>query len=199
MSQSETDVIRDIRADYGYGWHVEDKPIYKAPKGLSHELIDVISDHKAEPDWMRRFRHESLDYFFARPMPGWGADLSGIDFDNIHYYLRPTEKRAEKAWDEARPKLEKALKQTEKRADKARKEAKKRAAVPEKPETAGVAAGEAPFYIPATATTSRPRRKGRATARSRSATSPPRRRWARTDPDLGGDAGRPLRHQRHPA
>ena len=100
MSQSETDVIRDIRADYGYGWHVDDKStIYKAPKGLSHELIDVISDHKSEPDWMRKFRHQSLDYFLARPMPGWGADLSGIDFDNIHYYVKPTEKQADK-WED---------------------------------------------------------------------------------------------------
>ena len=54
MSQSETETIRDIRADYGYGWHVDDvSTIYKAPKGLTHELIDVISDHKSEPDWMR--------------------------------------------------------------------------------------------------------------------------------------------------
>ena len=100
MSQSETDIIRDIRADYGYGWHVDDvSTIYKAPKGLSHELIDVISDHKSEPDWMRAFRHKSLDYFLARPMPSWGADLSGIDFDNIHYYVKPTEKQADK-WED---------------------------------------------------------------------------------------------------
>ncbi|HEX5582123.1 Fe-S cluster assembly protein SufB [Gaiella sp.] len=95
MSQSETEIIRDIRSEYGYGWHVEDKPIYKSEKGLTHELIDVISEHKSEPDWMRQFRHKSLDYFLARPMPGWGADLSGIDFANIHYYVKPTEKQAE--------------------------------------------------------------------------------------------------------
>ena len=100
MSQSETEVIRDIRADYGYGWHVDDvSTIYKAPKGLSHELVDVIADHKSEPDWMRAFRHQSLDYFLARPMPSWGADLSGIDFDNIHYYLKPTEKQVDK-WED---------------------------------------------------------------------------------------------------
>jgi Fe-S cluster assembly protein SufB len=100
MSQSETEIIRDIRSDYGYGWHVGDgSPIYKAPKGLSHELIDVIADHKSEPDWMRASRHKSLDYFLARPMPTWGADLSGIDFDNIHYYLKPTEKQADK-WED---------------------------------------------------------------------------------------------------
>ena len=100
MSQSETETVRDIRADYGYGWHVDDvSTIYKAPKGLTHELLDVISDHKSEPDWMRKFRHQSLDYFVARPMPGWGADLSGIDFDNIHYYLKPTEKQVDK-WED---------------------------------------------------------------------------------------------------
>jgi len=100
MSQSETEIIRDIRSDYGYGWHVDDvSTIYKAPKGLSHDLIDVISDHKSEPDWMRQFRHKSLDYFLARPMPSWGADLSGIDFDNIHYYVKPTEKQADK-WED---------------------------------------------------------------------------------------------------
>ena len=48
---------------------------------------------------MRAFRHQSLDYFLARPMPSWGADLSGIDFDNIHYYLKPTEKQADK-WED---------------------------------------------------------------------------------------------------
>ena len=100
MSQSETETVRDIRSDYGYGWHVDDvSTIYKAPKGLTHELLDVISDHKSEPDWMRKFRHQSLDYFIARPMPGWGADLSGIDFDNIHYYLKPTEKQVDK-WED---------------------------------------------------------------------------------------------------
>src|SRR5215510_12096725 len=102
MSQSETEIIRDIRSEYGYGWHVEDKPIYKSEKGLSHELIDVISEHKSEPDWMRQFRHKSLDYFLERPMPSWGADLSGIDFDSIYYYIKPTEKQAS-SWEDLPP------------------------------------------------------------------------------------------------
>ena len=54
---------------------------------------------KNEPEWMRKFRHDALDIFFSKPMPTWGADLSGIDFDNIFYYLRPSEK-AEKSWDD---------------------------------------------------------------------------------------------------
>ena len=100
MSQSETEVVRDIRSDYEYGWHVDDvSTIFKAPKGLSHEVVDAISEHKSEPDWMRAFRHKSLDYFFARPMPTWGADLAGIDFENIHYYIKPTEKQVDK-WED---------------------------------------------------------------------------------------------------
>ena len=48
---------------------------------------------------MRKFRHQSLDYFLARPLPTWGGDVSGIDFDNIYYYIRPTEKQAE-SWED---------------------------------------------------------------------------------------------------
>ena len=46
---------------------------------------------KGEPEWMRTFRHKSLDYFLRRPMPQWGGDLDQIDFDNIFYFLRATE------------------------------------------------------------------------------------------------------------
>jgi Fe-S cluster assembly protein SufB len=99
MSTHETDVVRGIRSDYEFGWSDAEQYVYKSSRGLSHDLIDAISDHKSEPDWMRAFRHKSLDYFLARPMPAWGADLSGIDFDNIFYYLKPTEKQAE-SWED---------------------------------------------------------------------------------------------------
>ncbi|TML22502.1 MAG: Fe-S cluster assembly protein SufB [Actinobacteria bacterium] len=99
MSTNETEVVRGIRSDYAFGWSDTEDYFFKSARGLSHELIDAISDHKSEPDWMRAFRHKSLDYFLARPMPSWGADLSGIDFDNIFYYIRPTEKQAE-SWED---------------------------------------------------------------------------------------------------
>ena len=54
---------------------------------------------KGEPDWMRDFRLKALDHFEKRPMPNWGADLSGIDFDDIFYYIRPAEKQG-KTWDD---------------------------------------------------------------------------------------------------
>src|SRR3989441_975559 len=100
-TQSETEIVQGIGSDYEvkYGFHVAENYFFKSGRGLSHELVDAISSHKDEPDWMRKFRHKSLDYFLARPLPNWGGDLSGIDFENIFYYIRPTEKQAS-SWDE---------------------------------------------------------------------------------------------------
>ena len=50
-------------------------------------MVAAISDHKQEPAWMLKFRLKALEHFFKRPMPNWGADLSGIDFANIYYYI----------------------------------------------------------------------------------------------------------------
>ncbi len=101
-STHETDVVRGIRSEYKYGFSNPDDAkdyFYKSGRGISHEVVEAISEHKQEPEWMRHFRHKSLDYFFARPMPNWGADLSGIDFDNIYYYIKPTEKQAD-SWED---------------------------------------------------------------------------------------------------
>jgi Fe-S cluster assembly protein SufB len=96
--QQENEEVRALKGDYKYGWH--DKTAYtEAPqKGLSHEVIDMMSDRKGEPDWMRKLRHKSLDIFWRKPMPTWGADLSKIDFDNIFYYIKPMDQV--KTWDD---------------------------------------------------------------------------------------------------
>ena len=101
MTQTENEIVEGIGSDYAikYGFHVAEDYFFKSGRGLSHELVDAISSHKNEPDWMRKFRHKSLDYFNARSMPNWGGALSEIDFDNIYYYIRPTEKQAD-SWEE---------------------------------------------------------------------------------------------------
>jgi Fe-S cluster assembly protein SufB len=101
MTQTETEIVQGIGSDYAikYGFSVPEDYFFKSGRGLDHELIDAISSHKDEPDWMRKFRHKSLDYFLARPLPMWGGDLTGIDFDNIYYYIKPTEKQAS-SWEE---------------------------------------------------------------------------------------------------
>src|SRR5436305_13081241 len=98
MTQTETEIVQGIGSDYAikYGFSVAEDYFFKSGRGLNHELVDAISSHKDEPDWMRKFRHKSLDYFLARPLPLRAADgkLAEIDFDNSYYYIKPTEKQA---------------------------------------------------------------------------------------------------------
>lgn len=82
-----------------YGFHQPEKYLVKMDKGLSRRVVEAISGYKNEPGWMRDFRLRALDIFLRKPMPTWGADLSGVDFDNIHYYVRPTD-RTEHSWED---------------------------------------------------------------------------------------------------
>jgi Fe-S cluster assembly protein SufB len=80
--------------NYKYGWHDESRSVFEPKKGLSADVVEEISDLKSEPKWMRDLRLKSLKQFEARPMPNWGSDLSGIDFNDIYYFIRSTEKQA---------------------------------------------------------------------------------------------------------
>jgi len=84
---------------YKFGWHDPVNSVFTPKRGLSHDVVEEISAMKGEPEWMRQYRHKALDYFYRRPMPSWGSDLSGIDFDNIFYFLRATEKQAD-SWED---------------------------------------------------------------------------------------------------
>ncbi|SFJ93297.1 Fe-S cluster assembly protein SufB [Cellulomonas sp. KH9] len=91
MSQDEA--IASI-GNYTYGWHDPDVAGAVARRGLSEDVVRDISRLKNEPEWMLKTRLKSLRLFEKKPMPWWGADLSGIDFDNIKYFVRSTEKQA---------------------------------------------------------------------------------------------------------
>ena len=70
-----------------------------AQRGLSEAVVRDISAKKSEPEWMLERRLKALSIFDKKPMPNWGSDLSGIDFDNIKYFVRSTEKQAA-TWDD---------------------------------------------------------------------------------------------------
>ena len=76
-----------------------DMYVYTSKKGLSRETIKEISKLKNEPEWMLNFRLRSYDTFMKKPMPVWGGDLSKINFQNIYYYTKASEKQS-KSWDE---------------------------------------------------------------------------------------------------
>ena len=107
MTQSQTtvdapktdeEIIQSIGA-YNYGWHDPDIAGASAQRGLNAHVVADISAKKNEPQWMLDTRLKALSIFDKKPLPTWGADLSDIDFDNIKYFVRSTEKQAT-TWEE---------------------------------------------------------------------------------------------------
>ncbi len=90
----------DERYQEQYGFSDdESRYSFLSKKGLSKEVIIAMSEMKKEPQWMLDFRLRSYEIFLKKPMPRWGGDLSHINFDDIHYYIRPSDK-VEKSWDD---------------------------------------------------------------------------------------------------
>ena len=88
--------------EYKYGFRDDDATYVNVPKkGLSREIVEEISWMKEEPEWMRKFRLKALDHFERRQMPKWGGGgaLDNIDFQNIYYYIKPSE-ASSKSWDD---------------------------------------------------------------------------------------------------
>lgn len=85
--------------EYQYGFSDKDVSIFRAGKGLTKEIVMQISKIKNEPEWMLKFRLKSLEQFYKMPMPSFGGDMSDLVFDDITYYVKPSE-RSEKSWDE---------------------------------------------------------------------------------------------------
>ena len=84
---------------YEYGWSNPESYAVKAPKGLSRSVVELISKAKDEPAWMLEFRLKALDIFNSKPMPEWGADLSGLNLDEIYFYIKPEGHNA-RSWDD---------------------------------------------------------------------------------------------------
>ena len=85
--------------DYKYGFHDKDVSIFRSKRGLTEEIVREISNMKQEPEWMLEYRLKALETFYTKPMPQWGGDLGDLDFDEITYYVKPSE-ATQKSWDE---------------------------------------------------------------------------------------------------
>ncbi|GGE77105.1 Fe-S cluster assembly protein SufB [Nesterenkonia cremea] len=84
---------------YEYGWSDKDEAGANAKRGIDSEVVADISSKKDEPEWILKLRQKGLKYFDRKPLPLWGADLTEIDFDNIKYFVRSTEKQAQ-TWED---------------------------------------------------------------------------------------------------
>ncbi len=85
--------------EYQYGFVDRDISVVRFQKGLTKKTVEEISTMKNEPGWMTDFRLRSLELFRQKPMPNWGGDLSELDFDDITYYVKPTERQG-KTWED---------------------------------------------------------------------------------------------------
>jgi Fe-S cluster assembly protein SufB len=98
---TENEIVASVNQDYAtkYGFADVEDYIFKAERGLDEGVIRAMSLMKNEPEWMLDIRLKAYQHFLERPMPDWGADLSGIDFDNIYYYIKPSN-RQEDNWED---------------------------------------------------------------------------------------------------
>ncbi|MCM3388146.1 Fe-S cluster assembly protein SufB [Ureibacillus chungkukjangi] len=85
--------------DYKYGFHDKDVSVFRSKRGLTEEIVREISKMKNEPEWMLNYRLKALEIFYSKPMPQWGGDLGSLNFDEITYYVKPSE-ATQKSWDE---------------------------------------------------------------------------------------------------
>ena len=89
----------DSLGQYEFGWSDSDAAGASARRGISEQVVTDISDRKNEDEWMKNFRLKGYNFFTKKPMPSFGSDLSEIDFDNIKYFVRSTEKQAQ-TWED---------------------------------------------------------------------------------------------------
>ena len=95
-----TKKLKQNNFKYRYGFQTKAEPIFQTGKGLSEKVVREISMIKKEPAWMLNLRLQALEFFREKSMPKWGVDLSDINFDEIIYYAKSTDKqeRALKKW-----------------------------------------------------------------------------------------------------
>ncbi len=85
--------------EYKYGFRSDPTYVFQTRKGLDREIVEQISHIKGEPQWMLDFRLRALEHFMQRPMPTWGGDLSELNFDDLYFYTKPTDKEG-RTWDD---------------------------------------------------------------------------------------------------
>jgi Fe-S cluster assembly protein SufB len=111
MAENRSQV--DINDSYAekYGFHEAENYKFKSRKGIDAEMVAEISHMKGEPEWMTKFRLSSFKAFEAKPMPNWGgtAALNSIKFDDIFYYIKPTDDDRNESWEEVPPEIKRTF------------------------------------------------------------------------------------------
>lgn len=90
--------------DYRYGFADAVEPVYSTGVGLNEAVIRELSKEKNEPEWMLDYRLKAYASFQKQKLPVWGPNLKEIDFDQINYYVKASE-RPVRDWEEVPEKI----------------------------------------------------------------------------------------------
>ena len=91
---------------YSLGWNDGDEYVFRPAKGLNTDVVDQMSWWKGEPEWMRKFRQRSYNVFEKKPMAPWFAtNMPDINFDDIYYYIKPTDGGVVDEWEDLPEKI----------------------------------------------------------------------------------------------
>ncbi len=107
---SDADKLQGMRESYAeqYGFHDPDSHVFKARKGLNRDVVAQISEIKGEPQWMRDYRLKALEIYQSKPVPTWGPDLSGLNDDEIYFFVKPAGSEGS-SWDDVPDNIKKTF------------------------------------------------------------------------------------------
>jgi Fe-S cluster assembly protein SufB len=97
-----------LKGDYQFGFHDPDQSVFRARKGLDREIVEQISAMKDEPAWMRDLRLKAFDMFLQKPLPAWGGNVAQMNFDDIYYYVKPSDGEG-RTWDDVPENIKKTF------------------------------------------------------------------------------------------
>ena len=100
--------VGTLKGDYQFAFHDPDQSVFRARKGLDREIVEQISAIKGEPAWMRDLRLKAFDIFLQKPMPAWGGNVAEMDFNNIYYYVKPSDREG-RTWDDVPDNIKKTF------------------------------------------------------------------------------------------
>src|ERR671925_562447 len=107
-AQDERVEVRALKGEYQFGFHDPDQSVFRAKKGLDQDIVEQISEIKREPKWMRDYRLRALEIFLQKPLPTWGGNVAEIDFDDIYYYVKPSQS-AGRTWEDVPENIKKTF------------------------------------------------------------------------------------------
>ena len=100
--------VAALKGDYQFGFHDPDQSVFRARKGLDREIVEQISAMKDEPAWMRDIRLKAFDIFLQKPMPAWGGNVAEMNFNDIYYYVKPSDREG-RTWDDVPENIKKTF------------------------------------------------------------------------------------------